>query len=282
VSDPNQTVRDWLGALTLEQMAEAFAGDLLPPPGLVDQMPKMPPEAWQLVTVGKSGVRAMREAVDFTARCMQEFNSLNPIQTPRVLDFGTGWGRIARCFLRWTPETHITGSDVRSESFQTSRELMPTLTFMKNDVSPPLDLASGSMDIITAYSVFSHLSESSASRWIEEFARVLSPGGIAFITTRPRLHLEACKEEAEKNKGAMKQYAKIFEDYDKALAAYDNGEFVYSPLETAEELTGDFYGEAIVPRSFIEKNWSAQFVLQDWITTYSKVAIQPLIVLQKR
>ena len=49
--------------------------------------------------------------------------------------------------------------------------------FEQSAVEPPLRFADGSFDIVYAYSVFSHLSERVQLRWVEEFARILRPGG---------------------------------------------------------------------------------------------------------
>ena len=54
--------------------------------------------------------------------------------------------------------------------------------YQQNQLRPPLPLPDGAADIVYAYSVFTHLREPTAIRWLEEIARVLRPGGLALVT----------------------------------------------------------------------------------------------------
>ncbi|MBJ7968179.1 class I SAM-dependent methyltransferase, partial [Bacillus cereus] len=63
---------------------------------------------------------------------------------------------------------------------------------------PPVEfIRDNSLDIIFAYSVFSHLSEETAENWIKEFSRILRPGGIFIATTQARYFLDFCQQFKE-------------------------------------------------------------------------------------
>jgi SAM-dependent methyltransferase len=52
-----------------------------------------------------------------------------------------------------------------------------------NGLRPPLPFASQEFDFVYAVSVFTHLSEATSRRWVEELRRVTSAGGILLATT---------------------------------------------------------------------------------------------------
>ena len=74
----------------------------------------------------------------------------------------------------------------------------------------------------------------------------------------------------------------MMQDFRAAIAAYDRGGFVYAPTGGRQELTSEFYGEAVIPRTYVEKNWTESFELVDFVEVYSNVALQPIIALKKR
>ena len=59
---------------------------------------------------------------------------------------GTGWGRIARCFLRDVKAENVVGVDVNPDLLSVCRETFPGPRFLKSDPLPPLQLASQSVD----------------------------------------------------------------------------------------------------------------------------------------
>ncbi|MEX1025608.1 MAG: class I SAM-dependent methyltransferase [Planctomycetota bacterium] len=102
---------------------------------------------------------------------------------PRVVDLGAASGRVARHVPRvfetrecWAIDidqrhidwisTHLGGAGVRAV------QIPPR---------PSLPLASGSVDLVTAFSVFTHI-DSFETAWIAEIERVLSPGGVAYLS----------------------------------------------------------------------------------------------------
>ena len=71
-----------------------------------------------------------------------------------------------------------------------ARASFPYCRFDRIDPLPPTSFAAGSFDLITAYSVFSHLAEHASLAWVQEFSRLLSPGGIMAVTTQRRDFIE--------------------------------------------------------------------------------------------
>ncbi len=100
----------------------------------------------------------------------------------RVLDFGCGAGRILRHFLAEAGSAEIWGSDIDRPSIEwLQANLCPPLHATLNDEEPPLPFDDGCFDLVWAYSVFTHLTES-WSRWACELHRVLADGGLLIAT----------------------------------------------------------------------------------------------------
>ena len=217
-------------------------------------LPPMPPEQLQINTVGQAGAGAMEEAWLFAQQCLVHFKTSPRFSDPKrlLLDFGTGWGRIARCFLRDFNAENIFGIDVDPEFITICRDTFPGPRFIRCNPMPPLVLGNESIDFVVGYSVFSHLSEAACQQWMAEFARILRPGGMVAVTTRGRWFFDFAA-----NLTATDSYARglatMFPDFAAAKARYDQGKFVHS---NAHGVTGggpregDFYGESFIPETY--------------------------------
>jgi SAM-dependent methyltransferase len=96
----------------------------------------------------------------------------------RVLDFGCGAGRTLRHFVDEAHEAEFWGCDIHAESVAwINANLNPPLHAFVNDEQPPLPRPDGSFDLIYAFSVFTHLTDS-WSAWLLELHRLLAPGGV--------------------------------------------------------------------------------------------------------
>lgn len=277
---------DHLKTLDKDSLVAALIGGAGLPKEMQGDIPRLPSDAVQMSTTGKTGYRNVVEAVDFVRAVMERYRAQNGDKDPRVMDFGCGWGRITRTFLSVTPADHITGSDVRQDAVDQAGDLAPNLSFVMMDPRPPApQFADNAFDLVVGYSVFSHLAEDVAQSWITEFGRIVSPGGLVCITTRPRVHLLNAKGQtanAANLTGHLKQYATMLEDFDAAIARYDAGEFVYVPTGGGGTLTPDFFGEAVVPQSYVEKHWQKDFELIEWIDKFSDVGSQPILILRRK
>jgi SAM-dependent methyltransferase len=129
---------------------------------------------------GRLGAQALHAAV---ARTGTQFESLE-----RVLDFGCGCGRVLR-HLASEAGPELYGADLNHRAVAWCARFLPLARALKNGLEPPLDLPSEHLNLVFAFSVFTHLPPPLADRWIDELKRVLSPGGLLVLST----HGDACR-----------------------------------------------------------------------------------------
>ncbi len=95
----------------------------------------------------------------------------------RLLDFGCGAGRVLRGFVDEASVCEFFGCDIHEPSIDwLRRNLCPPFRVFCNDEMPPLPFETGSLDLIYAVSVFTHLTDSWAP-WLLELRRCLAEDG---------------------------------------------------------------------------------------------------------
>lgn len=101
----------------------------------------------------------------------------------RLVDFGSGWGRMLRPFMRDVALSNLIGLEPNPWFCMLARGLNPYVSFLKSEYLPPAPIRSGSVDAVISWSVFSHLGERLARAWLHEFSRISRPGARLYLTT---------------------------------------------------------------------------------------------------
>lgn len=125
------------------------------------------------------------------ARLLMETAQKYNVNPGCFLDLGCASGRVTRHTALEHPKMKTMGCDINRLHVEWCNSYLPesVVTFQNHSV-PSLPLESNSVDIISAYSVFTHI-EAMETTWLMELRRVLRPGGIAWVT----LHTEGTLEE---------------------------------------------------------------------------------------
>ena len=257
----------WLWANTAAE--SPFAGVL----------PTLPDEKTQRRIAGKAGNEALVEAHTL-ARAFKNLyeDHVGPFtESTRVLDYGCGWGRITRFFLKDVARGNLWGIDCNVDLISFCRESNPWSRFELNDPLPPTDLADDHFDLAFSYSIFTHLREDVHLAWLEELRRVVRPGGLLILTVRPRHFISYCAQlTAESTPQAA--LVGLFPDAEQALDDYDSGRFVYAPYRISGY--GEWWGEACISRAYVEREWaSGAFELLDYVEDPNRFK-QNLVVLR--
>jgi len=195
---------------------------------------------------GSSGVDAIHEAFMFYLFVKGNLQgSLRLDPDARLLDFGCGWGRMMRPYMRHYDLANIYGFEPSTLFSKIARGLNPYACILTGEFLPNRRIPRDSFDLVIGYSVFSHLSPHSAALWLRETAEVLRPGGFAAFTTwGGRFLRELANQKARGEAGEEVHWfytfvlSKIGDTAD-ALRRYEAGEFIWHDTGL-----GPLYGEA--------------------------------------
>jgi SAM-dependent methyltransferase len=122
------------------------------------------------------GLRMFTDLVDQMAR-------LGIPTAGRILDWGCGCGRVTRHFVARVPDATIVGCDIDAESVAwCARHLGGR--FVQVEPMPPTPFDAGTVDVVIACSVLTHLSAAVQEAWLDEMRRLLAPGGHMLASTQ--------------------------------------------------------------------------------------------------
>lgn len=98
-----------------------------------------------------------------------------------ILDFGAGIGSSVPYFRRFFPDASLTCLDVSEKSLEVGRTRFPGLANFQSFDGIRMTSPDNSFDLVFAACVFHHIPASSQSGLLQEWFRILKPGGTAFI-----------------------------------------------------------------------------------------------------
>jgi ubiquinone/menaquinone biosynthesis C-methylase UbiE len=199
-----------------------------------------------------------------------------------VLDFGCGWGRIIRFFLKDIEPSDLWGIDCAAEVIEICKQTNKWCKFELIDPFPPTSFPDGTFDLIYCYSVFSHLSEEAHRKWLVEFRRILRPGGLLIATTWHREFIMRCAElrKQENRPVWLSGQARSFLDTAQVLSDYDSGKYLHSPVGGGGILDPSFFGETCIPKGYVLSHWTKHFKFLDFIDDRN-LCSQNVIVVKK-
>lgn len=232
------------------------------------EMPRFPHGSVQRQVGGSADEHTLREAYQFYYYTREWSAALGrkPHAGSRLLDFGCGWGRMARFFWKEIAPEEIFGVDVSSDLVATCRTLGIPGTFYKIEPRGSLPFPDRSFDLIIAYSVFTHLPEDIADDWMRELARVAKPGCIFALTVEPRRFLQFIMDIPVQTPNPWHQQLARFKlNMPQLMKRYDEGQFCYIPTGGGAELDPSVYGDAAIPEAFMTRKWGDRFEVRTFI-----------------
>ncbi|MBK7338689.1 MAG: class I SAM-dependent methyltransferase [Saprospirales bacterium] len=160
------------------------------------------------------------------------------LKDKKILDWGCGPGRV----IRHLPEVigngcSFYGTDYNERSIDWCSKNLPGIHFHKNSLQAQLPYPDGFFDLIYGISIFTHLSEPLHHDWYAELHRILSPGGILFLTTQGDNFKDKLTEAelAKYHKGELITRGKVKEGH-RTYSAFHPKEFMLRLFQNSQIL----------------------------------------------
>jgi SAM-dependent methyltransferase len=150
----------------------------------------LPPQRLVVLVAGPTGVETFLRKGALGAEIVREALARQGAEVAGdVLDFGVGCGRIAR---HWhdLDGARIHGCDINPELVEWTSANLPFVDARVTGIAPPLPYADASLDVVYAFSVFTHLPEDLQAAWSAELARIVRPGGHVLLSTHGRAYFD--------------------------------------------------------------------------------------------
>ena len=213
-------------------------------------LPAMASEETQMHWTGAAGVQLLTQSIDFVRSVAFNFHRFTgeSLENKTVLDFGCGYGRIARLMYFLTTTDNFFAVDPMNGSIEECAAHGLTKNFLLSNWSAT-DLPTGQrkFSLIYSFSVFTHLSQAAARIALTTLLRHLEPNGLLVITIRPVEYWYIDKYTNDRKLSDLQ------------VAAHNREGFSFLP-HGQEQVIPD-YGEASMTPAWIESNFPGVQVL---------------------
>jgi len=242
-------------------------------------LPGFPSAEMQIHSVGNAYEVTLAEAARFYSFVRQTYATRGePIDArTKILDFGVGWGRIIRFFLKDTDPECLYGVDVSEQFLEAARQTGCRANLQKIEpLGSMFCYPDATFDVVYAYSVFTHLPEAVQDRWLSEIQRVLRPGGIFVATVESprlleqRLGLDPSDESLHPRE---RRLATMIATDPAIRARLIARGFTHVPQAPT-------YGDTLMTEEYLRSHWGAFFEVVDFIDD-AKLFVQAVVSLRR-
>jgi ubiquinone/menaquinone biosynthesis C-methylase UbiE len=228
-------------------------------------LPGFPSAEVQSNSVGAAGEPALDEGYRFYRfakdRCA-ELGTSPLLADSRVLDFGVGWGRMLRFFLKEVEAIGLHGVDVNADMLAACRKAGLPGTFNLIERTGRLPYPDSTFDLVYAYSVFTHLPEWVQDIWLPEIARVLRPGGVFIATVEPPRFIDYFLRDENFEHQWHRDMRERIKTMPNVVSALAETGFVY--LSTGD-VAAETYGDCVMTSNYVRRHWGAHFKIHDFV-----------------
>jgi len=215
-------------------------------------IPNLPSDEVQRRFNGRAGRENLQQAFDFYKFILANTPERG-MDRQRVLDFGGGWGRVLRFFLREFPPESLSLADCLTAAIECAQSLNTPFNIIHNQVNPPLPLQENTIAVCYAYSVFSHLPERQCCNWLRHLGDLLVPGGKLIITTRGLSHVDYIEKLEQMN--TPYHLAPYLPKPAAIRKEYAKGVFQFYPMQGGGELSEDVFGETWITKRWLQERY---------------------------
>ncbi|MBC7284274.1 class I SAM-dependent methyltransferase [Hoeflea sp.] len=220
-------------------------------PNLSKLLPPMASEAVQMMFTGQKNEDLRVRTIAFI-RAVERmyFSSTNrSMAGTTTLDIGFGYGRFLRVMPWFTDIQNMYGIDPWDGAHNECAKTKVFGTLVRSDQRPEqLAFDENKFDLAFAYSVFTHLTESTAQAMFEAVRRVVKPEGVFFLTVRPEEYWQMRDDlrHTKSAKGLIEQHRS------KGFAFEQEGPHV------------EHYGNASISLDYLKRLENWDFIAYDW------------------
>ena len=229
-------------------------------PAIRESMPLLPDPDLQLRWNGASGLELLTQGKVFyrRARAAAARHGTGALGDATVLDFGCGWGRLTRFFIRDVPAQSLFGCDAVESILEICRRSGIPAEFAPCDPRPTRLPFEREFDLILAFSVFTHLSEPAQDACLRAIHQALAPGGLFLATIRSPAYLTGHELGGDLRRQLDEE----------PLTAFRRPQYLFAPHRPSPDHPqyqgGEMdYGETVLSLPYIRERWSEWFELLD-------------------
>lgn len=119
------------------------------------------------------------EGLGFVDAALKSSNAPKPA---RILDYASGYGRVARWLKAGYPDAHLACADIDQNALISITDHIGAETFLLDKAFSDQQYSSG-YDVIWCGSIFTHISEANAKVLLSNLVKALNGGGVLVLTT---------------------------------------------------------------------------------------------------
>jgi ubiquinone/menaquinone biosynthesis C-methylase UbiE len=199
------------------------------------------------------------------------------LEPKSVLDFGCSSGRVIRHFACQSNIPEIWGTDINRRHIRWLYEHMPMhVKPVFNHCIPTLPIPESSVDVITAFSVFTHI-DTFEIHWIAELSRILSRDGFCYLTIHNEDTWQALGDQIENKENRLVQ---SMIEIDPNVADQLRGPLPGNRLVYRFSPNGPYRAQVFLSNQHIEQVWGRFFKIENILPQHHQR--QTVVVLKKR
>lgn len=182
------------------------------------------------------------------------------VSVDRYLEVGCASGRVLRHFATQRDTREIWGTDINHRHVRWLFEHMPTHVFpLAVPALPQLPVEENYFDVISAYSVFTHL-DVFETAFLSEIRRALKPGGLAYLTAHTETTWDKLREEYMAGaEGLSQRFSQLDANFDKRILkplAKGRTQFRWTEV-------GPYRAQVFHSTDYIENVWGRFFDIEE-------------------
>ena len=201
-------------------------------------------------------------------------HGLNP---QSYFDFGCASGRVLRHFAAQTEIPEIWGSDINRRHIRWLYEHMPRkVKPVFNHCIPSLPIRDNSVDLITAFSVFTHI-DTFETCWLAELSRIMNDDGLCYLTVHDENTWELLRDQVDNQNNRLIQ---SMLDCDPEVAMT-----IHKPLKDGRSVyrfseSGPYRAQVFHSARYLQNVWGRFFEIEEVLPGHH--VWQTVLVLRKR